>query len=294
VIHINASTCKPCGLCSKVCPRHVTEVVTENGRKRTVVAPERADLCMNCGHCAAVCPTDSITVDGLGAGAFGELVPMEISDGQLLTLMRQRRSVRRYEDRPVPRDVLDRIVEAVHASPTGAGSVSNGVIIVDRRDTIETMMAHAYALYEKLDRMLSSPIPRYFVKRKAGARRVGMLDRFVMPGMRWYIRWRKEGRGDEISRDCPALMLFWGPADEPMVEANCTLAAFHAVLMAEALGVGTCFNHLIPGACNQSPELRAMLSLADDAEVHAGVTMGYPAIKFRRAIPRRAAEVRYL
>ena len=294
MIHINESTCKPCGLCGKVCTRHVTEVVTENGTKRTVVAAERAELCMSCGHCAAVCPTDSITVDGLDADGFDELVPMDISDGQLLTLMRQRRSVRRYTNRPVPRDVLDRIVEAVHASPTGAGSVSNGVIIVDRREAIEAMMAHAYAMYEKLDRMLSSPIPRYFVKRKAGARRVSMLDRFVMPGMRWYIRWRKEGRGDEISRDCPALMLFWGSADEPMVEANCTLAAFHAILMAEALGVGTCFNHLIPGACNQSPELRAMLGLAEDAEVHAGVTMGYPAIQFRRAIRRRAAEARYL
>jgi nitroreductase/NAD-dependent dihydropyrimidine dehydrogenase PreA subunit len=294
MIHINASTCKPCGLCGKVCPRHLTEVVEEKGKKRTVVAAERSDLCMNCGHCAAVCPTGSITVDGLDAGAFDELAPIEISDGQLLTLMRQRRSVRRYKNRPVPRDVLDRIVEAVHASPTGAGSVSNGVIIVDRRGAIETMMAHTYAMYEKLDRMLSSAIPRYFVKRKAGARSVGMLDRFVMPAMRWYIRWRKEGRGDEISRDCPALMLFYGAADEPMVEANCTLAAFHAILMAEALGVGTCFNHLISGACNRSPELRAMLSLAEDAEVHAGVTMGYPAIKFLRAIPRRAAEVRYL
>jgi len=76
--------------------------------------------------------------------------------------------------------------------------------------------------------------------------------------------------------------------------STCTLAAFHAVLMAEALGVGTCFNHLIPAACNRIPELRAMLSLADDADVHAGVTLGYPAIKFLRAIPRRAAEVRYL
>ena len=294
MIHINASTCKSCGLCGKVCPRHLTEVVEEDGKKRTVVVAERADLCMNCGHCAAVCPTGSITVDGLDADAFDELAPVDISDGQMLTLLRQRRSVRRYKDRPVPREVLDRIVEAVHASPTGAASMSNGVIIVDRRDVIETMMEHIYAMYEKLDRTLANPIGRFFIKRKAGARSVGILDRFVMPGMRWYIRWRKEGRGDEISRDCQALILFYGPADEPMVEANCTVAAFHAILMAEILGVGACFNHLIPAACNRSPELRAMLSLAEDAEVHAGVTLGYPEIKFLRAIPRRAAEVRYL
>ena len=294
MIHIDESTCKSCGLCGKVCPRHVTEVVEEDGGKRTVVAAERAELCMHCGHCVAVCPTNSIAVDGLETDAFGDLEPMEISNGQLLTLMRQRRSVRRYKDKPVPREVLDRIIEAVHASPTGAGRASNSVVVVDRREKIEVMMEHTYALYEKLDRMLDRPIPRYFIKRKTGARSVGMLESFVMPGMRWYIRWRNEGMGDEISRDCPALMLFHGPADEPMVEANGSIAAFHALLMAETLGVGGCFNHLIPAACNRNPELRAMLSLADDAEVHAGVTLGYPAIKFLRAIPRRAAEVRYL
>jgi len=294
MIHIDESTCKSCGLCGKVCPRHVTEVIEEDGGKRTAVAAERAALCMHCGHCTAVCPTRSITVDGLDADGFDDLEPMEISDGQLLTLLRQRRSVRRYKDRPVPREVLDRIVEAVHASPTGTGRASNGVIVVDRREKVEAMMEHTYALYEKLDRMLSKPIPRYFIKRRAGARSLGMLEGFVMPGMRWYIRWRNEGRGDEISRDCPALMLFHGPADEPMVEANCQVVALHALLMAETLGVGGCFNHLISAACNRSPELRDMLSLREDAEVHASVTLGYPAVKFLRAIPRRAAEVRYL
>jgi nitroreductase/NAD-dependent dihydropyrimidine dehydrogenase PreA subunit len=294
MIRIDGATCKSCGLCGKVCPRHLTEVVKENGNKKTVVAAERADLCMACGHCVAVCPTESIEVEGLDANAYQPLLPMEIGEGQLLTLLRQRRSVRRYKKRPVPRDVLDRIVEAVHASPTGTGSVSNGVIVVEGRDAIESMMEHTYSMYEGLERALKNPIARFFVKRKAGARALSTLDRFVMPGMHWYMRWRKEGRSDEISRDCPALMLFFGPADEPMVEENCTIAAFHAILMAETLGVGTCFNHLIPPACNRVPELRTMLGLAGGAEVHASVTIGYPAVKFLRAVHHRAAEVRYV
>lgn len=294
MIHIDHATCKSCGLCGEVCPRHLLEVVEDSGNRRTEIAAERAGLCMTCGHCLAVCPTGSISVDGLEADAFQPLSPMEIGERQLLTLLRQRRSVRRYKKKPVSRDVLERIVEAVHASPTGTGSVSNGVIVVERRDAIESMMEHTYSMYEGLERALKNPIARFFVKRKAGARAVSTLDRFVMPGMHWYMRWRKEGRSDEISRDCPALMLFSGPADEPMVEENCTIAAFHAILMAETLGVGTCFNHLIPPACNRVPELRNMLGLAAGAEVHASVTMGYPAVKFRRAIHHRAAEVRYV
>lgn len=294
MVHINEQTCKPCGVCGRVCPRRIIEMVAVDGREKPVVTGARVDLCLECGHCAAVCPTGSISVDNLDSAAFREVAPVAVDEDSLLTMLRQRRSVRRYRDQTVPREVLDRIVAAVHAAPTGTGSVSNGVIIVDRRADIETMMEHTYALYEKLDRALENPIARFFVKRTRGHRTVDMLESFVMPGMRWYIRWRKEGSGDEISRDCPALMLFYGPADEPMVEANCTLAAFHAVLMAETLGVGTCFNHLISAACNRSPKLRDLLSLTENEEVHSAVTMGYPAIKFLRTIPHRAKEARYL
>ncbi len=294
MIHLEATTCKACGLCGKICPRHLVEVVKDEGGRRSVVSPERADLCMSCGHCAAVCPTGSITVDGLDPDAFDPIAPLEVGPEQLLALLRQRRSVRRYKKRPVDREALERIVEAVHASPTGTGKSSNGVLVIERRELIEQMMKPTYAMYRKLDRALANPIARFLIKRRVDAQALRTLQRFVMPGMRWYMRWREDGKGDEISRDCQALMLFFGPSDEPMVQENCNIAAFHALLMAQVLGVGACLNHLIPPACNRLPELRALLDLSDDQEVHASVTLGYPSFKFVRAIPHRAATVRYL
>jgi nitroreductase len=75
---------------------------------------------------------------------------------------------------------------------------------------------------------------------------------------------------------------------------NCLIAAFHAILMAKTLGIGTCFNDLIPPACNRSPEIRKLLGLPNDREVYASVTIGYPKYKFNRIPPRKLAEVRYL
>jgi len=64
--------------------------------------------------------------------------------------------------------------------------------------------------------------------------------------------------------------------------------------MAEVLGVGTCFNDLIPPVCNKDAEVKKMLGLPDDCEIYSSITAGYSKYKFQRSIPRQLAEIRYL
>jgi len=294
MIRIDQENCKVCGICGHICPRHITETVERNNKKVTIVSQERLDLCMGCGQCAAVCPTGSIQVEGLNPDEFRPVSELEIDESQLLTLMEQRRSIRRYKDKPVPREILDRISEAAHRAPTGTSSRTTGVIIIDKPEILKTFSNLVYKIYEGLDKALGNPIARFFVRRRIGQKMFGTLQGFVMPGMRWYIQWYREKESDEILRDCPALMLFHSPVQEPMCEANCVIAAFHAIFMAQVLGIGNCFNDLIPPACNRSPEIRRLLDLPEDREVYASLTLGYPKYKFKRIIPRRMAEVRYL
>jgi nitroreductase/ferredoxin len=294
MIHIDGDQCNACGICAHVCPRHVTETIEREGEKVTRVSPERIDLCMGCGQCAAVCPNGAIRVEGLDPMKFAPLREVGIGGDQLLSLMEQRRSIRRYRDQSVPRDILDRIIEAAHRAPTGTGRSSTGVIIIDDPDILHKLSHLIHELYESLDKALGNPIARFFIKRRVGQKMLGTLEDFVMPGMRWYNRWYREKKGDEILRDCPALMLFHSPAMEPMGEANCVIAAFHAIFMAEVLGIGSCFNDLIPPACNRVDEIRGLLDLPKEREVHASLTLGYPKYRFKRTIPRRLVEVRYL
>ena len=294
MINIDTETCTACGICGTVCPRHIPETVEEAGEKTTRISREREALCMGCGHCTAVCPNDAIRVEGLDVGGFTPVRPLEITEDRLLTLMEQRRSVRRYKDKPVPRDVLDRIMEASHRAPTGTGRQSTGILVIDRPETLKLLSDLAHGLYKDLEKAMKKPIARFVIKRRVGERMLHTLQGFVMPGMRWYLRWKKEGRGDEILRDCKALMLFHSPVLEPMGETSCAISAFHAIFMAHVLGVGTCFNDLIPPACNRSPEIRNLLGLPRDREVYSSLTLGFPRYKFRKVVPRRLAEVRYL
>lgn len=297
IVRINQDLCKACGICGHVCPRHIPVTMENDNKKITMISSERIGLCMECGHCVSVCPNNAIQVEGLKSEEFAPFKELDIDDNQLLSLMKQRRSVRRYKDKPVPREIIDRIIDAAHSSPTGTGRRATGVIVIDNPKTLATLSELVYKEYEGLEKYLKNPIARFFIKRQVKRRKGNEMLRtlldFVMPGMHWYIRWYREGKSDEILRDCPALMLFHSPIYEPMSAYNCVIAAFHAIMMAQVMGIGTCFNDLIPQVCFRGP-ITNLLGLSDDREVYASITMGYSKYQFKRMPPRKLAEVRYL
>jgi nitroreductase len=249
---------------------------------------------MQCGHCTAVCPNGAIEVAGLESDEFTSVLPVKIDQASLLNLLKQRRSIRRYKKKPVPRTVIRGLIEAVHAAPTGTASRSTGVIVIDDTAKLQTLSGLLYDAYEALANNLAHPIKKLFVRQRAGRKRLRTLEEFVLPGMHWYIRWFREGRSNEILRDCPALMLFHSPKNEPVNHENCLIAAYQVQLMAQVMHIGTCINDLIPPMCNRNKRIRALLNLPDNREVYASITMGHPKYTFKKTIPRKLEEVRFI
>ncbi len=294
IVNIDQNLCTSCGICGDICPRHIMETIRQNDEKVVVVSRERLHLCLKCGHCAAVCPSSAIQVDGLKSEEFIPFKESGIHSDQLLSLMAQRRSIRRYKNKPIPREIMHQIIDAAHKSPTGTASRSTGIIVIDNPQILSIFSEHVYKMYEDLEKNLKNPIARFFIKRQIGKKMFRTLLDFVMPGMHWYIDWYKQGKSNEILRDCPTLMLFHSPVYEPMSAENCLISAFHSIMMAQVLGIGTCFNDLIPPACNRISEIRTLLDLPEDREVYASITMGYSKYQFKQMPPRKLAEFRYI
>lgn len=294
MIKIDTLQCKACGICGNVCPRHIPETIKENGQKTTYISKSRETLCMECGHCQAVCPNGAIELERFRNEQFPEHDSVDFDGDQILEYVKQRRSIRRYRNEPVSRELLDKIINVSRYSPTGTGKRVTGVIVVEDSDIIKKLSALVYEVYEGLDKGLRNPIAKQIIKRKIGNNLVSTLTDFVMPGMRWYIKWYKEGKSNEIFRDCPALLLFHNPVSEPMASENCLIAAYNAHLASQAYGTGSCVNDLIPPACNRSHKARELLKLPKDREIYASITLGYPKYKFKRSIPREFVDVQYL
>lgn len=130
-VSIDHDLCTACDICAHVCPRHIPVTIENDSGKTTVISTDRIDLCMKCGQCAAICPHGAILVAGMREEDFTPVEALAIDDSQLLTLMKQRRSIRRYKDKPVPREVIDRMIDAAQCAPTGTGHHTTGVIVID-------------------------------------------------------------------------------------------------------------------------------------------------------------------
>jgi nitroreductase len=63
------------------------------------------------------------------------------------------------------------------------------------------------------------------------------------------------------------------------------------ILMAEALGLGTCFCGFLVFATKGSPELRKALQIPKDHRVPFSFMVGYPDVTFSRLVSRKALKV---
>jgi len=182
---------------------------------------------------------------------------MEVSEA-----IAKRKSVRAYEDRPVPADVLAKIVEAGRWAPN---TVPFHLSVIRNQ-----------ALRKKInDRTLEAMAngPNDFLRQRAS-----------LPGYRPLY-------------GAPVLIVFSAPTDVPFGPMNTALAAENMLLEATSLGLGSCYlitpTMVLTGGNNE---------LAREARVPEGyaalcaIVVGYAAAEDKFSLPERSkkGEVAYV
>jgi ferredoxin/nitroreductase len=287
VIRIDESTCTQCGRCAGICAGEV--LAFENGHVR--VCDDSPFGCIACGHCMMVCPNGSITVTGRGISPedLRPLPPHEsrATADQLTALMQSRRSVRRFKDRDVEPEVLNRIVGIAASGPMGIPPWDVGCVIVRGHDKVQELAAEITKGYEQLLKILKPWLlagMRPFIRQAT----YEQFHTFILPLAKSYVEGRRAGR-DLLFYDAPAVLIFH---HSPYAEAtDAAIACTYAMLAAESLGLG---NTMIGGA---PPILQRNKSLCGRLGIPAGNTpsisliVGYPATHFRQSVHRRFSHV---
>lgn len=183
---------------------------------------------------------------------------------ETIRLLHNRRSVRAYQERPVPREVADQIIQCAMRAPTAGAMMLYTIIEIEEQ-----------ALKDKL--AVSCDHQPFIAK-------APLVLVFLADYQRWFDLYVASG----VAALCAARgqpMRTPGEGDLMLACCDALIAAQNAVVAAEALGLGSCY---IGDILENYEYHRELLNLPQYAFPVTMVCLGYPtqAAAERRLVPR--------
>lgn len=286
---IDGSTCTKCELCLTICPSRII-IKTETGEIK--FQPDRIPICIHCGHCMAMCESKSIFIDGISyTENFRDLPLLSMDHETLMNFLLTRRSVRMFKNKPVPREVIEKILEAISTAPFGVSPDNVEITAVIDKHLIEKAAPEMSKVFVQLEKAMKIPFLGWFIRKSMPKEAGNTVMNFIIPHLAKDLYKLKDGL-DDIARSAPALILFHAPkgAEEHTVDAHIYLT--YALLAAHSLGLGATVIGLIGPTINQSKKLRQLFGIPPGNEVVESMILGYPKLHFKRAIIRPRRNVR--
>lgn len=283
---IDQEICTRCKLCLEVCP---SNVIGLNKANQVDFLTERKSICIQCGQCMAICRSGACQVKGLSYDSFHKLPENLITFKDYLDLISTRRSVRNFTDRPVPQEVINRVIESVCYAPYGAAPEKMHITVINNRQKIEEALQPIADFLDNIVKWMENPIASFMMKRKNGIEKYSTIKNHLYPIA-------KKGNykleyGDRISRGAPALIIFHADRSAEAHTTNSLIYATYAMLAAQAIGLGSCMIEIIPAAINRLPEVRDLFEIPGGHEATISLALGYPKYKYKRTVRREEHKI---
>lgn len=289
-ITIDPGRCVKCGCCVEVCPNCVFDWSSEAGQDGVEIRyPEQ---CCACGHCVAICPEDAVCHKDMPAADFEDLPGTAIAAGSMRDLLLSRRSVRAFREEPVSKELLGQLIEAgTHAGTSSNGQTENFIVLQDRRALSELEELVIDILWKAGLRYLGSGLGRRFAEMKYG----GEMARQYMAYHRIIgNRKRDNCLKGMIFRNAPVVIISHGIRANYLAHTNCALATRNMEIMAGTMGLGTCWVGFLTSAAHISRKIGNYLDISTDRNIYGAIMVGYPKHQYKKSIPRRGREVRWI
>jgi len=164
-------------------------------------------------------------------------------------LLGKRRSVRNYEDRPVPLEIIEEIINDAVKAPNAGNMQLWRFVIVNNKDYMKKLSdANKKAMLADVEQNPNSPWKGYApVLQKAE---------------------------HNVFHNAPAVVYVVGTAKSQTITADCSLLAAYFMLSAASKGLGTCW--VAQGGEIKDPAIREELGIPENYTIVAPIILGYP------------------
>jgi nitroreductase/NAD-dependent dihydropyrimidine dehydrogenase PreA subunit len=285
-VSIDRNKCNTCSVCVEVSPM----CFAKNGDGIKVLADDKT--CVVCGHCVGACPTGAIEHRLMDMANFPEVSKESLLETDtLIRFVRERRAHRAFSKRLVPRHDLEKLIDTVRYAPTGHNDQSVEIIMVENPErrrqlsnlAVDFAAADMKADVEKLKDLRASG--------KGSPEQIAQLEGMV--GFRQMLVQMRDAGLDPVFYAAPAVAIFHSTTKTVTAKDNGVIAATTMGLLARTMGLETTYIYVFEHAANVYEPLRKALALPDDNVVVAVLVIGYPKIKYQRAVDRKAMRVRW-
>ena len=274
MIQIDSETCTGCGLCAEIC--HESCITLVDGRPLI-----ETKYCSTCSQCVAICPVQALSWNGVAPVPFD---PARLpAAAQLDELYKQRRSVRRFQERAIERALLAEIVHTGIYAPTHNYSLR--AIVVDDASIVQ-------ALDRILMRFVSAVYKVAYQPRIIGwlAHVIGMEEEYLLnkPKVEGVVK-----RGYAF-RHPPAIIFVVGDRRIPLSVDSAQYALANMTFYAQVNGIAGCLWGNGPIFISRSPAARRLLGLGRHDRIFGALFLGYPAVRFRNKVEGRQMPIQFL
>lgn len=250
---IDTDKCIGCGLCAKTCVAHNMKL---KDKKASTVRND----CLMCGQCTAVCPKEAISISGHDTVQIEKEKEVRLNPPEVLDVIRFRRTIRQFQDKKIPKEVIGQILEAGRLTHTAKNKQDVSFVVLDKeKDSIEQMAVRIFRMMKPLADLFS-PM----------ARNIKIDKHFFF---------------------------FQAPIVIVVLAENKTngiLAAQNMEFVAEAYGLGVLFSGFFTTAANNSCKIRKAIKIPKRKQVAMTLVLGYPNVTFMRSVQRETLNVRFM
>jgi len=241
-----------------------------------------------------VCPKGGISVIGRGISPDDLLdlpSPEAKADADgLAALLLGRRSTRRFRDKEVDRDMLERVVGVAATAPMGIPPWDVGCVVVHGRQDVQRLAEQIVQGYEGFLKLFK-PWVLAIMRPVMGRAKYEKFKGFIRPLAQKLVAGRREGR-DMLFWDAPALIIFHhSPYAEP---ADATIACTYAMLAAESMGLGTTMIGSAAPILQRRRDLLEQYGIPPGSIPSLVLILGHPAVSYKRGIRRQFSSVRFV
>jgi nitroreductase/NAD-dependent dihydropyrimidine dehydrogenase PreA subunit len=291
---IDRERCDGCGQCIAVCPKDTISL--EDG-----LAMITGNESLNCGHCAAVCPQGAISVGSidLDLSSYNTFTTDEtwlpfgaFETGDLVQLMRSRRSCRNYTQKPVERPVLEDLVKIGITAPSGSNCQLWSFTILPDRKSVLDLANQIKSFFKKINRLAGKTWLRTMLSLIGRPTLSTYYETHYESVKQGLDRWEKLGQ-DLLFHGAPAVIIAASRNDATCPAEDALLATQNILLAAHCMGIGTCLIGYAIEVMRRNKNVNRFVGIPDDETPYAVIALGYPEESYTSVAGRHRMRMRY-